>query len=142
MTCPEKPSTPSFSWSAPDKENPARRGPSGVCPRLRGSRELAEASPQCVARYFVPADSTLRGKHDGYRLMACRDPVGGRLLTRNGNDWSARFPLVVEAVNDLKVRSCLEAPGLALPIRALARLAQVQESGRACSETRGGGGLG
>jgi hypothetical protein len=46
-------------------------------------------------------------KHDGYRLMARRDPVGIRLLTRNGNDWSARFPLVVEAVNHLTVRSCL-----------------------------------
>ena len=43
-------------------------------------------------------------KHDGYRLMARRDPVGIRLLTRRGNDWSARFPLVVEAVNHLKVR--------------------------------------
>jgi bifunctional non-homologous end joining protein LigD len=29
------------------------------------------------------------------------------LLTRRGNDWSGRFPLVVEAVNHLKVRSCL-----------------------------------
>jgi ATP-dependent DNA ligase len=46
-------------------------------------------------------------KHDGYRLMARRDPVGIRLLTRRGNDWSNRFPLVVEAVNHLKVRSCL-----------------------------------
>jgi bifunctional non-homologous end joining protein LigD len=46
-------------------------------------------------------------KHDGYRLMARRDPVGVRLITRRGNDWSARFPLVVEAVNHLKVRSCL-----------------------------------
>ena len=41
-------------------------------------------------------------KHDGYRLMARRDPVGIRLLTRRGND-----PLIVEAVNHLKVRSCL-----------------------------------
>jgi bifunctional non-homologous end joining protein LigD len=39
--------------------------------------------------------------------MARRDPVGIRLLTRRGNDWSDRFPLVVEAVNHLKVRSCL-----------------------------------
>jgi bifunctional non-homologous end joining protein LigD len=46
-------------------------------------------------------------KHDGYRLMARRDPVGIRLLTQRGNNWSARFPLVVEAVNNLKVRSCL-----------------------------------
>jgi bifunctional non-homologous end joining protein LigD len=39
--------------------------------------------------------------------MARRDPVGIRLITRRGNDWSARYPLVVEAVNHLKVRSCL-----------------------------------
>jgi ATP-dependent DNA ligase len=46
-------------------------------------------------------------KHDGYRLMARRDPVGIRLITRRGNDWTIRFPLVVEAVNHLTVRSCL-----------------------------------
>jgi bifunctional non-homologous end joining protein LigD len=46
-------------------------------------------------------------KHDGYRLFARRDPVGIRLITRRGNDWSKRFPLVVEAVNRLQVRSCL-----------------------------------
>ena len=46
-------------------------------------------------------------KHDGYRLMARRDPVGIRLLTRNGHDWAARYPLIVEAVNHLRVRSVL-----------------------------------
>ena len=48
-------------------------------------------------------------KHDGYRLMARRDPItiGVRLLTRNGHDWAPRYPLIVEAVNALKVRSCL-----------------------------------
>ena len=46
-------------------------------------------------------------KHDGYRLMARRDPIGIRLLTRNGHDWSPRYPLIVEAVNRLKARSCL-----------------------------------
>ena len=61
-----------------------------------------------------PADNPPTGanwvheiKHDGYRLMARRDPVGIRLMTRRGNDWANRFPLVVEAVNHLKVRSCL-----------------------------------
>ena len=38
---------------------------------------------------------------------ARRDPVGIRLITRRGNDWTQRYPLVVEAVNHLKVRSCL-----------------------------------
>jgi bifunctional non-homologous end joining protein LigD len=39
--------------------------------------------------------------------MARRDPVDIRLITRRGNDWTKRFPLVVEAVNHLNVRSCL-----------------------------------
>jgi bifunctional non-homologous end joining protein LigD len=48
-------------------------------------------------------------KHDGYRLMARRDAlsVGIRLLTKNGHDWASRYPLIVRAVNKLKVRSCL-----------------------------------
>ena len=46
-------------------------------------------------------------KHDGFRLMARRDPAGSRLFTRNGNDWTERYPLIFEAVNRLKVRSCL-----------------------------------
>jgi bifunctional non-homologous end joining protein LigD len=46
-------------------------------------------------------------KHDGFRLMARRDPVRIRLITRRGNDWTQRYPLVAEAVNHLKVRSCL-----------------------------------
>jgi ATP-dependent DNA ligase len=48
-------------------------------------------------------------KHDGYRLMARRDPIsiGVRLLTRNGHDWAVRYPRIVEAVSALKVRSCL-----------------------------------
>jgi bifunctional non-homologous end joining protein LigD len=39
--------------------------------------------------------------------MARRDPVGIRLITRRGNDWTQRYPIVVEAVNHLNVRSCL-----------------------------------
>jgi bifunctional non-homologous end joining protein LigD len=46
-------------------------------------------------------------KHDGYRLMARRNAAGVRLLTRNGHDWVDRFPLIVEAVAALRVRSCL-----------------------------------
>ena len=46
-------------------------------------------------------------KDDGYRLMVRRDGAGVRLLTRNGHDWSARFPLILEASHELQVRSCL-----------------------------------
>jgi ATP-dependent DNA ligase len=33
-------------------------------------------------------------KHDGYRLMVRREAAGIRLLTRNGHDWTDRFPFV------------------------------------------------
>ena len=36
-------------------------------------------------------------KHDGYRLMVQRDGKRVRLFTRNGHDWSSRYPRIVEA---------------------------------------------
>jgi bifunctional non-homologous end joining protein LigD len=36
-------------------------------------------------------------KHDGYRLIVQREGRRVRLFTRNGNDWTARYPLIVEA---------------------------------------------
>jgi bifunctional non-homologous end joining protein LigD len=46
-------------------------------------------------------------KHDGFRLMVRRDGAGIRLITRNGHDWSDRFPLIAEAAGALKARSFL-----------------------------------
>ena len=46
-------------------------------------------------------------KHDGFRLMVRCDAAGVRLLTRNGHDWTERFPLIAETAGALGVRSCL-----------------------------------
>jgi len=46
-------------------------------------------------------------KHDGFRIMARRDSAGVRLITRAGNDFSSRFPVIATAVAKLPVRSCL-----------------------------------
>jgi bifunctional non-homologous end joining protein LigD len=46
-------------------------------------------------------------KLDGFRLMVRRDPAGVRLITRNGHDWSGRFPLIAEAAGALRARSFL-----------------------------------
>jgi bifunctional non-homologous end joining protein LigD len=40
-------------------------------------------------------------------MLARRGAKGVRLFTRNGHDWTERFPLVVEALNALKARTCL-----------------------------------
>jgi bifunctional non-homologous end joining protein LigD len=46
-------------------------------------------------------------KHDGFRILARRDSAGVRLITRNGNDFSGRFPFIASAMGKLPVRSCL-----------------------------------
>ena len=46
-------------------------------------------------------------KHDGFRILARRDTRGVRLFTRNGYDFTARFPKIVDAVASLPVSSCL-----------------------------------
>jgi len=46
-------------------------------------------------------------KHDGFRLMAWRADDRIRLFSRNGNDWSGRYPLVFATMHGLRVRSCL-----------------------------------
>src|ERR1700730_2214943 len=46
-------------------------------------------------------------KHDGFRIIARRDANAVRLFTRNGYDFTARFPKIVDAVASLSVRSCV-----------------------------------
>jgi ATP-dependent DNA ligase len=36
-----------------------------------------------------------RIKHDGYRLIVQREGKRVRLFTRNGHDWSDRYPRIV-----------------------------------------------
>jgi ATP-dependent DNA ligase len=62
----------------------------------------AHGFPRSKSRYPKP-----RFGGAFYRMMARRDAAGIRLLTRNGYDWAQKYPLIVEAVNYLKVRSCL-----------------------------------
>jgi bifunctional non-homologous end joining protein LigD len=46
-------------------------------------------------------------KHDGFRIMARRDAAGVRLISRHGNDFTARFPLAAAAVASLPAHSFL-----------------------------------
>jgi ATP-dependent DNA ligase len=40
-------------------------------------------------------------------MMVRRNPAGVRLLTRNGHDWTGRFPLIAQAAGALRARSFL-----------------------------------
>jgi bifunctional non-homologous end joining protein LigD len=46
-------------------------------------------------------------KHDGFRIIAQREVDRVRLITRNGHDFSGRFPLILAAVKALPARSCV-----------------------------------
>lgn len=46
-------------------------------------------------------------KYDGYRIVAFKDDAEVRLLSRNGKDWTERFPQVVSAVAGLGARQAV-----------------------------------
>src|ERR1700730_15281626 len=46
-------------------------------------------------------------KHDGFRVIARKNGYRVKLYSRPGNDLTARFPLVVEALARLRAGSCI-----------------------------------
>ena len=44
-------------------------------------------------------------KQDGYRLIVQREQKRVRLFTKNGHDWSGRYPLITEAALRIKATS-------------------------------------
>ena len=46
-------------------------------------------------------------KHDGFRIIARKSGDRVRLYSRPGNDLTDRFPLIVEALAQLRSRSCI-----------------------------------
>src|SRR5262249_54982455 len=46
-------------------------------------------------------------KHDGFRIIARKDGERVRLYSRPGNDFTRRFPLIVDALSRLRSRSCI-----------------------------------
>ena len=46
-------------------------------------------------------------KHDGFRIIARKDGDRVRLYSRPGNDFTHRFPLIVDALARLRSRSCI-----------------------------------
>jgi bifunctional non-homologous end joining protein LigD len=43
-------------------------------------------------------------KYDGYRILCFKDGAAVKLLTRNGNDYSSKFPSVVDEIRRLRAK--------------------------------------
>jgi bifunctional non-homologous end joining protein LigD len=77
------------------------------------------SNPSAAAGFISPclpslADRPPKGvgwiheiKHDGFRMMVRRNGVGVRLFTRNGYDWTDRYPLIRQAAHALRASSFL-----------------------------------
>lgn len=75
-----------------------RPRPTGfIAPCLPSTAERPSAEPGWIHEI----------KHRGHRVMARRSSAGVRLFTRNGLDWSERYPAIAIAVGVLRCRSCL-----------------------------------
>jgi hypothetical protein len=46
-------------------------------------------------------------KHDGFRIIARKNGERVKLYSRPGNDFTRRFPLIVDALSRLRSRSCI-----------------------------------
>ena len=76
--------------------------------RIRRPADLPEpCQPTCAAKPPSGPGWIHEIKYDGYRTMAVRAAGSTRLITGNGNDWSARYPLVVAAGEALVAPSCI-----------------------------------
>jgi ATP-dependent DNA ligase len=58
---------------------------------------IAPCQPSKASRPPSGPDWVHEIKHDGYRLMVRRDGERVRCFTRNGHDWTDRFPAIVDA---------------------------------------------
>ncbi|WP_349643614.1 hypothetical protein [Bradyrhizobium genosp. SA-3] len=86
---------------------PEVRGESGEALRLglAISRRIIyllsmfKAYELCLATAGVPngPDWIHEVKHDGYRMLVIRENERVRLLSRNGTDWTKRYPWIAEA---------------------------------------------
>lgn len=71
---------------------------------------LAFISPQLASPVDQPPDSKHwihEIKHDGYRCQVLLERGQVRVLTRNGHDWSDRYPSIVHAASKLRCQSAI-----------------------------------
>src|SRR5262249_42205271 len=107
--CPRgKQNTSWFSRTSPTRLVPARRY---LYPMLLRRVAFPDFCEPCLPS---PAEQPPAGagwlheiKHDGFRMLVRRNGAGVRLFTRNGHDWTGRYPAIAAAAAKLSCRSCL-----------------------------------
>lgn len=100
---------------ADPRRDPCRDRPESVVSGRRLPRDVAARSLDALASHFGEVEKAtlvraLDGdeedfrfeiKYDGYRILALKSRDDVRLVSRNGHDWTERFPSVAAAVGEL-----------------------------------------
>ena len=76
--------------------------------KMKSSTFPSSISPQLATLVESPPagkDWLHEVKLDGYRIIAFKKNNTTRLLTRNKNDWTGKFPLMVKAINQLPIKN-------------------------------------
>src|SRR5262249_8692028 len=96
------------SWASPTRLALARRYLYRMLLRRAFFPDFCEPClPSPADKPPAGADWLHEIKLDGFRMLVRRDAEGVWLFTRNGHDWTGRFPLIVRAALSLKAASCL-----------------------------------
>jgi bifunctional non-homologous end joining protein LigD len=64
-------------------------------------------------------------KHDGYRSQVLVERGQARVFTRNGYDWSDRYPSIVRAAASLRCQSALDGASMNYRCLFLARTCEL-----------------
>lgn len=101
-------------------------------PGVRKARAVAIPKPQLatLADAIPAGDDWLHEiKFDGYRVLAVIDDGKVRLVTRNGHDWTARFPEIAAALGRLDVKhAVLDGEAVALAADGTTSFRALQEA--------------
>ncbi len=93
-----------------DKPAPKRPKPKARAKAAKTTGLPTWRQPQLATLETSPPDGDgwlVEMKYDGYRVLIARDGGDVRLYTRNGHDWTDRWPNLAEAARQLDCRTCL-----------------------------------
>ncbi|MDY0039506.1 MAG: DNA ligase D, partial [Desulforhabdus sp.] len=104
-----EPEAISSSSKRSGRKSTRKLGPSTL-PQARKSPQPKSFRPQLatLVKTVPQRDEWLfELKYDGYRMLCLKTVNGVRLITRNGNDWTAKFPEIARAVQGLPVEQAI-----------------------------------
>ncbi|HEU0302723.1 MAG TPA: DNA polymerase ligase N-terminal domain-containing protein, partial [Longimicrobium sp.] len=107
---PSKGTAPDAAKKPPSRAKEAADSPAPPIPGAKKAAFPKPFTPQLATLVEeVPAggDWIHELKYDGYRLLAMLKDGEARVVTRNGNDWTERFPAVAAALARLPARTAV-----------------------------------